>query len=51
MQSLQSVSVNKSEDYLIGLLSEDNPERFASFGFSGAGFLQEIKVEQTFTER
>ena len=48
MQSLQRVSVNKTEDYLIGLLSEDNPERFASFGFSGAGSLEEIKIEKTF---
>jgi hypothetical protein len=51
MQSLQSVSVNKTEDYLIGLLSEDNPERLASLGFGWAGSLQEVKLESTFSER
>jgi hypothetical protein len=34
---------------LLGLRSEDNPERFESFGFRGSRFLQEIQLAETFT--
>jgi hypothetical protein len=47
---LEQVSVNFTQEYLVGLQSEDNPERFASFGFSGTGFLQEVDFDYSFSK-
>jgi hypothetical protein len=52
MQNLESVTENMTAEYLIGLHSEENPERFGSFGFSAPGFLKEMQIDyNSFTQK